>query len=432
MKRILIIGILFLMLLPKIASGYTIEISFHKMPNVVCMLGYYYGAKTFVIDTALLDDKGKGKFSSTNRLHEGIYFLIIDEKAYVELLIGDDQEFSIEAFNEIPSTMHIEGSSESNGYLDYQKSVLFNENKAEKNIPEVVAIQDSLIERYRGSWLSIYLTALKPPKLPKSEKFDKNFPDALTWKNSLHAMQLHYFDNFDFSDDRFLYSQILDKKLRHYFMRVIPQKSDSLILYIDKVIDKTNLNAEFLQYFQSLLLEMYPSDLAYSLWPVHIYVVDRFSENNTIPYFLLEKANYMKSLLPGMAMPRLKLVNNRDKIVDSQDLKSKNLILFFFEPGCPYCDNSIANLTSFFDKSNIDFKVFAIYTGLSQAIFNEIQLDNSKNWVVGFDKYRSNNVVDRFQISHVPVMYLIDANKKIIGRYTNANELIKYLSSLKP
>ena len=94
-------------------------------------LGYYYAGKTYVKDTILLDKNGKGTFTGDSLLDQGIYIVVLPSKNYFDILIGEDQVFSVETSTDnLIKNLKIKGSTENIALNEFQQ---FMQDKGAKS-----------------------------------------------------------------------------------------------------------------------------------------------------------------------------------------------------------------------------------------------------------------------------------------------------------
>ncbi len=78
------------------AQGYEIKLNVRKMAGKEVILANYFEGKAYAVDTARLDATGTGVFKKENRkLARGMYLLLFSPNNYPNLIIGDDQHFTI-------------------------------------------------------------------------------------------------------------------------------------------------------------------------------------------------------------------------------------------------------------------------------------------------------------------------------------------------
>ena len=102
--------------------GYELNVSIPELKDSTVYLGYHFGDKQYIKDTLKLDSSGKGSLSGTDTLPQGIYMIILPGKQYFEVLMPDDQHFSIScSFPDYYRTLEFTGSAENNAFVSYQK-----------------------------------------------------------------------------------------------------------------------------------------------------------------------------------------------------------------------------------------------------------------------------------------------------------------------
>src|SRR5687767_83992 len=123
MNKVLLLLIPFILaatILPA-QQGYNIPITIKPYKNAYLYLGYHYGKRKALADSAKLDENGKAIFKGTKPLGGGIYFITSPRKEILfELLIDKEQNFSIEADSAtIPSGLKFINSKENTLFKDY-------------------------------------------------------------------------------------------------------------------------------------------------------------------------------------------------------------------------------------------------------------------------------------------------------------------------
>ena len=67
------------------AQKYRIEVQIEGLKDTTLVLGYHFGEKKFVQDTAKVNSKGVAVFEGDSALKGGIYLVILPSKTYFEL-----------------------------------------------------------------------------------------------------------------------------------------------------------------------------------------------------------------------------------------------------------------------------------------------------------------------------------------------------------
>lgn len=74
-------------------DGYQITIKIKGLPNQKLLLGYYYGDKQYIRDSAFTDATGKAVFKRDTVLEGGIYLIANDQKNLLFDFVVTEQVF---------------------------------------------------------------------------------------------------------------------------------------------------------------------------------------------------------------------------------------------------------------------------------------------------------------------------------------------------
>ncbi|MGE5420345.1 MAG: DUF4369 domain-containing protein, partial [Chloroflexota bacterium] len=145
--------VLFLLFLPILLhaqqkNGYLIDVTIRGLSDSAIYLGYHFGDKQYLKDTIKLDKAGKGVFTGNEALPQGIYLVVLPGKKYFEVLLSEDQNFSLDcSYNDYIGTLKFVGSTENTAFLAYQRKWVTMQQHAgslSKRIQNNKANKDSL------------------------------------------------------------------------------------------------------------------------------------------------------------------------------------------------------------------------------------------------------------------------------------------------
>src|SRR5690554_3695257 len=94
MQRTLIVIVSILFVFSVSAQDYRIEVKVDGLKDSTLQMGYYFGEKTLLADTAPVNSNGVAVFKGDSLLPRGMYFVVLPN-SYFELLITDNQQFSV-------------------------------------------------------------------------------------------------------------------------------------------------------------------------------------------------------------------------------------------------------------------------------------------------------------------------------------------------
>jgi len=221
-------------------EGFEIKVKVTGLENLDIFLGHHYGSKNYLIDTISLNEKGEGVFMGNQELPGGMYFVMFPSNSYFEVIIGDDQHFSLTTLSsQSVREMEVEGSEENQIFFDYQKLSMSNHSKeAElkenlillKNNPEMEASIRESIKHYKDELLNRKKDIIKDhpqlfvSKVLRGTMFPEIPEDVKSQNDSIlnyNYYKDHFLDVVDFSDPRLLRTSLISKKLDLFFKNIL-------------------------------------------------------------------------------------------------------------------------------------------------------------------------------------------------------------------
>ena len=218
MKRFVIALMLSALSLSLWAQGYEIGIKIKSIPGDTIILGHHFANDKRLIpdDTVKLDSKGFGVFKGKKKLPGGMYFIFMPSRNYFDILIDDNQKFTIENDTtpaKFLENMVITGDLQNQLFVDYQKFLgkCRTDYEKAKTDEEREAVNKRVedhyneqITKYPDMFFSKFLTATR----------DVQIPANITDQNERYFYyKAHYFDNFPVSDGRLLRTALYEPKI---------------------------------------------------------------------------------------------------------------------------------------------------------------------------------------------------------------------------
>jgi thiol-disulfide isomerase/thioredoxin len=450
------------------AQGYKIKIKVTSFKDSSIFLGHYLaeGNALYPDDTIKLDKNGSGIFKGNKQLPIGMYFIYLPSKRYFDILLTNNQIFSIEADTaDLLKTIKFSGSTENTIFYEYRnliedKSVELNRlikkkkiasnpqekdslsNACEKINQEVLEYIKKIKTDYSGSFLTTILNSMEEIVVPPPPKDDKGkIIDSAFQYNYWHK---HFFDNFDFTDARLLRTPFYEKPIKKYIEKVIPQIPDSIMPELDMMLGKVQNNQDLFRYMLGTFFKHYASSQLIGADGIFVHI----SEKWFIPYAtwadkesmakLKKEIAKMKPSLIGNIAPNIKLVEvpkehfliaKNDTAAKSNpyvgnnftisDIKAKYLILVFWESDCGHCKKTMPLLyDSVYPRlKDKGVKILAVHlVGSVEGKRKWIDFVNDHqmyDWINAWSPY-SYDYMDLYNVSYKPLIYILDENKKII------------------
>ncbi|MBQ1884806.1 MAG: DUF5106 domain-containing protein [Bacteroidales bacterium] len=224
------------------AQGYEIGIKIKSIPGDTVILGHHFNERLIPDDTVKLDSKGFGVFKGKKKLPGGMYFIFMPNRNYFDILIDDNQKFTIENDTtpaKFLDNMVITGDLQNQLFVDYQKFLgkCRTDYEKAKTDDEKNAINQRVedhykeqITKYPDMFFSKFLTATR----------DVAIPASITDQNERYFYyKAHYFDNFPVSDGRLLRTALYEPKIKQYIDNIVIQMPDSLIKETNWLVNAT-------------------------------------------------------------------------------------------------------------------------------------------------------------------------------------------------
>lgn len=452
MKRLFVLLILLLGSETIVAQGgYTIKVHLKHFNNGKLYLGNYYGKNTFIIDSTQISDEGIATFKGIDRLSGGIYFILYPEKKkYFELLIDDQQHFSIEAdtthnfsqvsFDNSPLNVLFQRY---NRFLSDQQKKVKQADAAGKDSSALAALQADIqrdIHQYRvafigkhpRSLLAMLFRAMQDPVVPKRPENNKDSAFAY------HYFRSHYWDGIDFSDNRIVRTPLLETRLHRYFTQLVPPVPDSVNQAADKLLAKARADKEVFKYVLWWLTSTYEKSPYMGMDAVFVHLVEKYYVNGDAYWVsedqlrkIIDKAAKIAPNLIGNTAPALSLQTPDLKPVNLADIEAKYIILVFWDPTCGHCKVIVPELDSAYQSSwkTMGVKMVGVLSGGTQSEWEAfIKEHHLEDWINLWDPTGKNLYRRPYDVYMTPVIYLLDKHKKIRAKHLDVEQLNAFLA----
>ncbi|MEI8109971.1 MAG: redoxin domain-containing protein [Chitinophagia bacterium] len=471
---LLAVGLLVVSANAQNSNSKNISIKLTPLKNTTVYLGSYYGTQMALFDSAKLNNNSEGVFVSTTKLTGGIYFVVTNLAGYqiqFDLLIDDKQQFRIEAdtSNSLKQKARVLGSEENKMYEEYKKFSAdqeklmqslekeFAEKKEKtkkdtadireaytKTTKRMDAYRDSIIDKYSGTLLAALFSCNKRPSVPEipivKGKPDSTYPYRFV-KN-------HFWDDVDFSDDRLLHTPFFEPKLDEYFKNLISIEADSIIKEVNYILLSARPGKEIFPYLLNKFTKQYMNPQYMGQDKVFVFLFENFyakgdstlldASNKKIVF---ERAYNLLANQIGLPAPPMDFPDSSGKITPLYNINAPFTVIAFWDPTCGHCKVEIPKLDSLYRA-----KWKALGVAIYAVNINEPEVAGWKRFVkenklIGwFHTHESNevriktekagqmNFRQAYDIYKTPTFYLLDKDKRIIGKQLSMeqfDEIIK-------
>ncbi|AUD01349.1 TlpA family protein disulfide reductase [Spirosoma pollinicola] len=469
MKKLLLAAVLGLALLPQAWAqsttptandGFRITGRIKGLKDTTCVLAHYFGATQYITkDTARVDGVGNMVFEGKKTLPEGLFIVVTPKNRYIEFLITDDQQFSFETDTaDVIKNMKVSGSKENELFYGYQQQLgKLSEEAQALNVERKMrndAVSTAMVNKkmsdlqkqateYRsqflkensGSFAVKLLKATAEPEVPPAPKLANGRPDSLWVFNYFKG---HFWDDFDFADERFVRTPILQRKIERYIKELTVQVPDSLIKEADFMVNKAlaGKSKEVKYYTIYYITSQYEQPKVMGTDGLFVHMFEKYyktgvmtvSDSSTLKS-IGERVATLKPNLVGKILVAPVISDTLRRPIAFQNIKADYTIVFFYSPTCGHCRDSAPKLKKFVDDyKGKGVEVVAIAIDQSpedwKKFIKEFKLGNAIN---GYDYTYRTDYRHQYDVWTTPTVYVLDKDKKIIARKLPAEQVEDFM-----
>lgn len=450
------------------SQSYTVILQTPNYKSGIAYLTYYFGKNINVEDSAIVNSKGIAVFKKNQKLLPGIYSIVFPGKTkLVDFFVDKEQLISIKADTvDLLNKTIVTGSKENFLFQQYQKfvaskgkqmqternafersktksdSVLHEINYSQYN-EELNKYRQNIIQQYSSSMLAILFKSMNEPVIPIAH--------PLTKKDSIYNYDFykkHYWDGITFMDNRIIRTPFFLPKVEKYFKDVLVPSSDSIIKEADYLLLLARNNIEMYKFLLNWLSDeyMYPKYMGQDAVFVHLF--EKYHSKG-ISNWLNEKqltavsnrAYMLMANLIGEKAANLEMIDSTGKPSYLYNVNADFIVVSFWDPTCGHCQQEIPRLDSFYNAKwkNEGVKLYGVLTENEKTKWVEfIKKNNLKDWIHVYQTEEMKNeqktsqkpgYKQLYDITQTPTLYLLDKDKRIIGKKLTPQQIDELLQA---
>ncbi len=459
MKKYLVLFFAALTTSTAFAQGYQVNLKAPGYKSGIAYLTYYMGNNFVIADSAAMGNNGMAVFKGSSNLAPGIYAIFFPGKQLrTEFLIGTEQVISVTADTaDLVNKTIVSGSKENILYDQYQKIAAskgrliqqereafmaaatkadsaMHEKKYKALINELNEYREGIIKNQPASMMAALLNAMKepvyPPKIP------------ITREDSIYnynEYKKHYWDGISFMDDRIIRTPFFVKKIERYYREVISPDPDTIIKDVDYKLLLARSAPEMYKFLLNWLTDEFINPKYMGQDAVFVHLFEKYHSKGLSKWLnekqmeaISRRAYMLMANLIGEKAADLDMLNTEDKATNLYSLNADYTIICFWDPNCGHCKEEVPRLDSIYRASwkNHNVKIFAVLTpdgkeNVKPEWLTFIKEHNLSDWT---HVYKTKEMEDAdfavqkpgfrqlYDISLTPTLYLLDKDKRIIGK----------------
>jgi thiol-disulfide isomerase/thioredoxin len=436
-------------------QGFRLEGQIHGLRDTTVTLAHFFGHSQYIPKAKTrLDSAGRFSLNVPNALPGGLYVVLLP-KGKIELVLnGHDKPFSFETDTvDVLRNLHVTGSPENTAFVDYQKQrqryttelhaiELQAQFRTEptariglrRQAAEIQARLQALQKQYMALPDSLLMGKLlragAEPTLPKAPKTATGKVDTAFlyryYKN-------HFWDNFDFADDRLVRTPIFQRKIDQYLQEMTPPVVDSLTAAADLIVQKARANREVLNYAIWYITSQYERPQTMGTDGVFVHMVETYylsgqmpSTDSTTLANVRNRLNIIRPLLTGKPFPALALSDTAHLPIRLEQVRADYTVVFFYDPTCAHCREAMPKLKQFATDSvaarGVQFVAVAVDNS-PDAWQKFIREWGIQYWLNGYDFTFRTDYRRQFDVLKTPTVYVLDKDKTILARALPAEQV---------
>jgi thiol-disulfide isomerase/thioredoxin len=441
------------------SQGYQVTFKAPGYKTGIAFLTYYMGSNFLIADSAAIGNNGVAVFKGPDKLQPGIYAVFFPGKVLrTEFLIGDEQVISITADTaDLVNKTIVSGSRENILYDQYQKiasskgrliqqerqaflasatkadSVL-HEKKYTGLMAELNNYREGIIKNKPGSMMAALLNAMKEPVYPAKQPITRQ--DSI---DNYNEYKKHYWDGISFMDDRIIRTPFFLKKIERYYREVISPDPDTIIKDVDYKLLLARSAPEMYKFLLNWLTDEYINPKYMGQDAVFVHLFEKYHSKGFSPWLnekqmeaISRRAYMLMANLIGEKAADLDMLNTEDKATSLYSLNADYTIICFWDPNCGHCKEEVPKLDSIYRASwkKHNLKIFAVLTPDGKQNSKPDWLDFIKEHNIGdwTHVYKTREMEEAdyeaqrpgfrqlYDITLTPTIYLLDKEKRIIGK----------------
>ncbi|WP_442590761.1 DUF5106 domain-containing protein [Pedobacter sp. AW31-3R] len=250
----------------------------------------------------------------------------------------------------------------------------------------------------------------------------------------------HYWDDFDFNDTIALNNPEIGEQAVVNFIAALKKFPDTISKRAVKhMLSQAKVYPASLSYFTKqydhyLYDPNSPmrSDVYYK--PVLEFLLDSCQLNDTDRHRYHSLLTLVKKNSAGSPAPDFNFQLPGGNKSSLYDINAPFTLLFFYEPGCPHCEDAMIQLQTtpgfqqLVEKGNLN--VLAIYAMGDRNIWKAYQSHIPATWTNGLDKNRQILNQGLYEIRASPTLFLLDKDKVVLLKDADLGQVTSFFKAV--
>lgn len=442
-------------------EGHRIEVQIDGYEPSELYLGYHYGDKQYLLDTAQLEN-GQFVFSGEAPLKGGVYLIVMapDNNFFQVLVTEEEQHFSLKTQADAPTAMLKASNAPDNTlfntymqFLEQQKpkaeqiakSLELASTDAEKEAlreqreavdAEVRSYQQNLLDKHPNTLTAAIVRANIPLDMPEFEGSEEE-QQRKRWRYT----QQHYFDNLDLADPRMLRSPFLFQRVDYFVNKLQVQHPDTIAQAIDFVLERMKPAEETFKFYLIHFLNEAARSKIVGMDALYVHIADKYYATGLAPWTeeeqltkIINNAKDLKPTLIGKIAPDIALQKRDGSPISLHEVESPYTVLYFWRHDCGHCKKSTPDMKAFYEKyKDKGVQLVAVCAKFSDEIekcWEYVDENEIGDWLHLVDTYHRSRYMTVYNIKSTPQLFILGPDKEILSKRIGAEQLEEVLDRI--
>ena len=442
--------------------GYTVKVNFTEpLKDKYVYLAHYFGKglpTIYKTDSALVENNGMtATFQHKDSILGGIYIVMYKERgAFFQLLL--DNGYDVEATVGTDNRAHFAKNDLNKDFEAHEtfmvgqmakRKTLQDEAKNAKTKADTTKLQDKFDKlakedkEYRRKYVSTHTKSLltqifKAMDAPDIDKKKHYLADGKT-VDSMYALnnyKAHFWDNFDFTDNRLVKTPVLDGRLNEYFSQLVYPIPDTINMEMDALLKKSESAKEIYKYILHWLGNYTAESKMMGVDASFVYLVENYFGKGKA-YWLdsagvnryQDRAAKIAPNVLGNAAPDV-ILQDLTTLKD-ESIRSGNApytLLMFWSPQCGHCMEEMPKIIELYNTKlkKYGVSVISVPTDGERSELLKFNTDHKiTDWKTLVDANNKLEYKPLYDVYSTPKIYLLDKDKKLIGKSLSHDTILK-------
>lgn len=418
-------------------NGYKITLK-SNLNNHKAYIWYCYGGDKYPVDTSMTNSEGTAVFQKPYELTGGVFILYLTPAKALEFLLTDENEFTILVdTSDISGKTSFSGSKENSLYYDFLRKINFNRYQQDllkrraknaglpadslavlRKMYDVYAQQEEqikkqVVQKHKGTYFGNLVSAGMKPEVSRSR-------GVAAWQAETKK---RFFENVNFSDERLAFSPALFHLYEEYIHDWTYKHGDSLIRACDLILSKAAASNENFKWSLYYLSSSFERSSVQGQDKVFVHLVKEYYEKGKCWWLSKEqidnmsrRADILKKLFVGNVCPDFIATDSSGKEVNLHSRIGKTTVLYFWSYDCDHCLAETPKLAAWL-KKNPKINLVTACAAPDEKKWKERLREFKLPGTHFIDPELKANYNYVYSVVSTPSIFVIDKNKKIIGKY---------------